>query len=96
MRTGPFQCKVEEVRGESPEEATVVLRLSLDDAKVVAGRFLTDTCRVAFAPVVEDCAGEGRCHGPVSWCPNCGDVTQVCDDPSWCDIHPRSEENDVE
>ncbi len=27
----------------------------------------------------EECAGEGRCHGCMSWCNSCGDVTTTCD-----------------
>lgn len=26
------------------------------------------------------CPGEGTCHGPMGWCPNCGDVDKVCPD----------------
>lgn len=26
-----------------------------------------------------DCPGEGRCHGPMKWCDECGDVGDVCD-----------------
>lgn len=32
------------------------------------------------------CPGSGKCHGPVKWCPDCGDVGDVCDDPR-CDSH---------
>lgn len=35
-----------------------------------------------------DCTGEGRCHGPLSWCDFCGDVSQVCDAKTGeCDCH---------
>lgn len=33
-----------------------------------------------------DCPGEGRCHGSMSWCDVCGDVSEVCDDHA-CDRH---------
>lgn len=35
-----------------------------------------------------DCLGRHKCHGPASWCDECGDVDLVCDDPN-CDAHPR-------
>lgn len=34
----------------------------------------------------DDCTGKGTCHGPVTWCYKCGDVTWVCDDHE-CDLH---------
>lgn len=37
------------------------------------------------------CPGRFKCHGPVSWCPECGDVDLICDDPK-CDAHPRGKE----
>ncbi len=27
----------------------------------------------------EDCSGDGKCHGCMSWCAVCGDVTTMCD-----------------
>ncbi len=27
----------------------------------------------------EECAGAGKCHGPLKWCSSCGDVAHVCD-----------------
>ena len=38
-----------------------------------------------------ECPGRGKCHGPQNWCPECGDVDLVCDDPQ-CDVHLRGEE----
>lgn len=35
-----------------------------------------------------DCPGRFKCHGPDSWCDQCGDVDLVCDDPR-CDVHAR-------
>ena len=40
---------------------------------------------------VDDCPGEGKCHGPSSWCSRCGDVALTCDDPA-CDGHNRLDE----
>ena len=28
---------------------------------------------------LEECPGEGQCHGCLQWCTTCGDVDQVCD-----------------
>lgn len=36
----------------------------------------------------ESCPGETGCHGCQSWCPKCGSVGHVCDDPG-CDAHRR-------
>lgn len=36
-----------------------------------------------------DCPGRFKCHGPASWCNECGDVDLVCDDPK-CEVHLRS------
>ena len=33
-----------------------------------------------------NCTGEGRCHGCLCWCDNCGEVSEVCDD-RLCDTH---------
>lgn len=36
----------------------------------------------------DPCPGQGRCHGPRSWCEWCGDVDRVCDDITQsCDSH---------
>ena len=37
---------------------------------------------------MSDCPGRIKCHGPASWCPECGDVDLVCDDPN-CEVHAR-------
>lgn len=40
----------------------------------------------------EDCTGEGKCHGALSWCDACGDVSQVCDAAEGdCHCHARCE-----
>ena len=39
----------------------------------------------------DECPGKHRCHGCRSWCPNCGDVDLLCDDPD-CEAHMRTEE----
>ncbi len=39
------------------------------------------------------CQGNASCHGCQSWCPKCGTVDHVCDDPE-CDTHRR--DTDVE
>jgi hypothetical protein len=36
----------------------------------------------------ETCPGPKGCHGFQSWCPVCGDVGHVCNDPR-CDTHRR-------
>lgn len=38
-----------------------------------------------------DCPGRFKCHGPASWCEECGDVDLTCDDPA-CMAHDRGEE----
>jgi len=38
-----------------------------------------------------DCPGKLKCHGPASWCDQCGDVDQICDDPE-CMVHLRMDE----
>lgn len=35
-----------------------------------------------------ECPGKLKCHGPASWCNECGDVDLVCDDPN-CEVHLR-------
>lgn len=43
-------------------------------------------------PELPPCPGEGVCHGPLSWCELCGDVSDVCDAIEWpdaCDCHER-------
>lgn len=42
-----------------------------------------------------ECPGRHKCHGPVSWCDECGDVDLVCDDPN-CEAHPRGRERRME
>lgn len=42
-----------------------------------------------------ECPGDGRCHGCMQWCSNCGDVDLTCDAPE-CDSHPRIEDVVVE
>lgn len=37
------------------------------------------------------CPGRFKCHGPISWCDECGDVDLVCDDPN-CEQHLRLDE----
>jgi hypothetical protein len=50
------------------------------------------TARVGLAAevVLEEpgCPGKGRCHGPMQWCDECGDVDFTCDFPD-CNVHPR-------
>lgn len=41
------------------------------------------------ASAVDDCTGDGMCHGCIAWCAWCGDVSRVCDDPGLCSCHPR-------
>lgn len=41
-----------------------------------------------------ECPGRFRCHGPASWCPECGDVDLICDDPH-CDVHLRGAEREA-
>lgn len=38
-----------------------------------------------------DCPGRFKCHGPASWCDECGDVDLICDDPN-CEAHARGME----
>jgi hypothetical protein len=38
--------------------------------------------------MADECPGNGKCHGPVKWCANCGEVDLVCDDPN-CMQHER-------
>lgn len=38
-----------------------------------------------------ECPGRFKCHGPASWCDQCGDVDLVCDDPR-CMVHARFKE----
>ncbi len=40
---------------------------------------------------MEECPGEGACHGCMKWCDRCGDVAWVCDSAT-CDSHRREEE----
>lgn len=39
------------------------------------------------------CPGRFKCHGPASFCPECGDVDLICDDPR-CDVHARGNERE--
>lgn len=39
----------------------------------------------------DECPGEGKCHGPMGWCDNCGDVKHICPERlrgERCDAHP--------
>ena len=40
---------------------------------------------------LDECAGEGKCHGCLSWCRSCGSVNRVCDDARNCDTHRPSD-----
>jgi hypothetical protein len=43
------------------------------------------------ADLDDECPGEGKCHGCLSFCNNCGDVGHVCDTRlagGRCDAHP--------
>ncbi|HEY8095023.1 MAG TPA: hypothetical protein VIE65_02880 [Methylobacter sp.] len=40
---------------------------------------------------MKECPGENKCHGCMSWCELCGDVSYVCDDTR-CDTHQRENE----
>lgn len=45
---------------------------------------------------LERCAGRGNCHGCLSWCALCGDVSNVChifEWPDYCDQHERYPES---
>jgi hypothetical protein len=41
-----------------------------------------------------ECPGRHKCHGPVSFCDECGDVDLICDDPC-CDVHSRGHEREA-
>lgn len=41
----------------------------------------------------ENCPGRFKCHGPASWCDQCGGVDLICDDPK-CDVHARGLERE--
>lgn len=45
-------------------------------------RAIDDECDISTVA----CPGEGRCHGCVSWCDDCGDVGEVCHGIE-CDRH---------
>lgn len=65
-----------------PESALGSVRSSVELLQLV-DRWLTDQTRE-----IDPCPGEGRCHGPMSWCDWCGDVDHVCDDTTaTCDTH---------
>jgi hypothetical protein len=36
--------------------------------------------------MIDDCPGEGKCHGCAKWCDACGDVDDVCDHGE-CNVH---------
>ena len=36
-----------------------------------------------------ECAGEGRCHGSLSWCSRCDVVSHTCEMNGRCDTHPK-------
>jgi hypothetical protein len=40
---------------------------------------------------IDNCPGRFKCHGPASWCDQCGDVGLVCDD-HLCVVHSRGNE----
>lgn len=42
-----------------------------------------------------ECPGHFKCHGPASWCDQCGDVDLICDDPK-CEAHARGLERHAE
>ena len=44
---------------------------------------------------MSDCPGRFKCHGPVNFCEECGDVDLVCDDPH-CMIHWRGAAESVQ
>jgi hypothetical protein len=43
---------------------------------------------------MEECPGQGACHGCVVWCDRCGDVGDVCS-ASRCDVHRCQECNEI-
>ena len=49
------------------------------------------TAKLILDELTETCPGDLACHGCLHWCPVCGDVANVCDDPR-CDSHPRVED----
>jgi len=43
----------------------------------------------------DECPGEGKCHGCMSWCDDCGEVEEVCDVRATyqrCNCHPMPPE----
>lgn len=38
------------------------------------------------------CPGQGKCHGCMQWCNDCGDVKYTCDFRPMCDAHPHADE----
>lgn len=34
----------------------------------------------------------GKCHGTVTWCSECNDVSEICDRPDDCDQHRRCDD----
>lgn len=40
--------------------------------------------------MIDACPGPGKCHGPLVWCDNCGNVRHICDTrlrDERCDAH---------
>ena len=59
----------------------------------VAARLLCPRCSAADAKD-DACEGQGKCHGSLKWCDECGDVGDMCDaDAGGCDCHPVKENN---
>jgi hypothetical protein len=84
IHAGPFQGH----QGVAAPEGDVQAEPKLQAAGVPGRDGVAGTPRGVGDDEVDDCPGRFRCHGLASWCPKCGEVDLVCDDPN-CDFHAR-------
>src|SRR5262249_34369171 len=87
------------------ERDAALTRAELAEAEATRLRELVSrACSIATTHRAEDprdaakpddaCPGEGKCHGCLSWCDRCGDVSRICD-ALRCDKHRCKECNEI-
>lgn len=87
------------------EHARIGSAAALDGWKCTAKRPLNpgtpgppiyaEDCRCEGFDDMAPCTWKDKCHGTMTWCARCGDVTHLCHAPDACDVHQQRLANKV-
>src|SRR5688572_21127654 len=68
------------------------VRMAMEPQRDGSTRFVAEPADDCDCPLCEEaCPGEGKCHGCMVWCDQCGDTSKACNWPD-CDVHNGEEE----